>query len=138
VRTTSSRHVLIVKPVLNYQSHHVEPPAEPLFHALADATRRQMIDRLIDGPASVSELAAPLPMSLPAVLQHLQVLEAGGLVRSHKAGRVRTCSIEPAALGAAERWIAQRRRTWEERLDRLGEFLAASSPPDEPSERSEQ
>jgi DNA-binding transcriptional ArsR family regulator len=95
-----------------------------LFQALADPRRRAMIDRLTHGPASVSELARPLAMSLPAVVQHLHVLEASGLVRSHKLGRVRTCSVEPAALRAAERWIAERRAFWEESLDRLGEYLA--------------
>lgn len=94
------------------------------FQALADPSRRQMVERLSRGPASVSELAEPLAMSLPAVVQHLQVLEAGGLVRSEKVGRVRTCRIEPTALGAAERWITQRRSRWEQRLDRLGEVLA--------------
>ena len=94
------------------------------FQALADPSRRQMVERLSRGPASVSELAEPLAMSLPAVVQHLQVLEAGGLVRSEKVGRVRTCRIEPTALGAAERWITQRRSRWEQRLDRLGEGLA--------------
>ena len=83
-----------------------------------------MLERLSRGPATVSELAAPLPMSLPAVVQHLQVLEASGLVRSEKVGRVRTCRIEPQALSSAERWINQRRTTWERRLDRLGEYLA--------------
>ena len=83
-----------------------------------------MVERLSRGPATVSELAAPLPMSLPAVVQHLQVLEASGLVRSEKVGRVRTCRIEPQALGSAERWINERRTTWERRLDRLGEYLA--------------
>jgi DNA-binding transcriptional ArsR family regulator len=112
--------------MLQYREPVQQPPVESLFHALADGTRRAMIDRLIDGPASVSELAAPLPVSLPAVVQHLHVLEASGLVRSRKVGRVRTCSIEPTALSAAELWIAQRRKSWEERLDRLGEFLAAS------------
>src|ERR1700733_13958590 len=91
-----------------------------LFGALADASRRAMLDRLIRGPASVSELARPLAMSLPAVVQHLHVLEASGLVRSQKLGRVRTCSIEPAALRAAERWISGRRTAWEQNLDRLG------------------
>jgi DNA-binding transcriptional ArsR family regulator len=86
-----------------------------------------MVDRLIGGPASVSELARPLPMSLPAVVQHLHVLEASGLVRSHKHGRVRTCHIEPAALSDAERWIADRRATWEKRLDRLGEYLSETT-----------
>lgn len=95
-----------------------------LFHALADPARRGMVERLSRGPASVSELARPLAMSLPSVLQHLQVLEASGLVRSEKAGRVRTCRIEPAALSAAEGWIGQRRTAWERRFDRLGVLLA--------------
>ena len=95
-----------------------------MFTALADPSRRSMVDRLSRGPASVKELAAPLKMSLPAVLQHLQVLEASGLVRSEKAGRVRTCRIQPAALQVAEQWIADRRTGWERRLDRLGEYLA--------------
>jgi DNA-binding transcriptional ArsR family regulator len=96
-----------------------------LFQALADPSRRAMVDRLTRGPASVSELARPLQMSLPGVVQHLHVLEASGLVRSQKLGRVRTCSVEPAALRAAERWISDRRTFWEESLDRLGEYLAA-------------
>ncbi len=83
-----------------------------------------MVERLSDGPASVSELARPLAMSLSAVMQHLQVLEASGLVRSEKVGRVRTCHVEAKALGGAEDWIAQRRKSWEQRLDRLGEYLA--------------
>lgn len=94
-----------------------------MYAALADGTRRRMVDRLSRGPATVSELAAPLTMSLPAVLQHLQVLEASGLIRSEKAGRVRTCRLEPAALQAAEQWIADRRSTWARRLDRLGDYL---------------
>lgn len=97
------------------------------FQALADPTRRQMVERLSRGPASVGELARPLAMSLPAVLQHLRMLEASGLVRSEKAGRVRTCRIEPAALQAAERWIAERRVLWEARLDRLGAYLDATA-----------
>ena len=88
-----------------------------------------MIDRLLDGPASVSELARPLSISLPAVLQHLHVLEDSGVVRSHKLGRVRTCEVEPLALTTAERWISERRALWEARLDSLGAFLAAA--PDE-------
>ena len=95
-----------------------------LFQALADPARRAIVERLSRGPASVSELAKPLPMSLPAVVQHLQVLEASGLVRSEKIGRVRTCRIEPAALRVAEQWINERRASWEQRLDRLGEYLA--------------
>jgi len=94
-----------------------------LFHALADPTRRAMVERLSRGPAQVSELARPLPMSLPAALQHLGVLEAAGLVRSEKIGRVRTCRIELKALGLAEQWINARRVEWERRLDRLGEYL---------------
>jgi DNA-binding transcriptional ArsR family regulator len=94
-----------------------------VFQALADPSRRAMVERLTRGPASVSELARPLAMSLPAVVQHLQVLEASGLVRSEKTGRVRTCRIEPTALRTAERWIADRRTTWERRLDRLGDYL---------------
>ena len=97
------------------------------FQALADPTRRQMVERLTRGPASVGELARPLAMSLPAVLQHLRMLEASGLVRSEKAGRVRTCRIEPAALQAAERWIAGRRAQWGARLDRLGAYRDATA-----------
>jgi DNA-binding transcriptional ArsR family regulator len=95
-----------------------------VFQALADPTRRVMVERLSRGPASVSELAQPLAMTLPAVVQHLGVLQACGLVRSRKVGRVRTCRIEPAALRTAEDWISRRRASWERRLDRLGEFLA--------------
>lgn len=95
-----------------------------LFQALGDPTRRAIVQRLTRGPASVSDLARPLSMSLPAVVQHLQVLETSGLVRSEKVGRVRTCHIEPAALRKAEQWISARRATWERRLDRLGEYLA--------------
>ena len=105
-----------------------------VFHALADPTRRVMVERLSRGPASVSELARPLDMSLSAVVQHLQVLESSGLVRSEKAGRVRTCRIEPSALRTAEQWIAERRTAWERRLDRLGHYLAEH--PDEPGQRS--
>jgi DNA-binding transcriptional ArsR family regulator len=97
---------------------------DQVFHALADPTRRGMVERLVRGPASVSELSRPLDMSLPAVLQHLQVLEASGLVRSEKAGRVRTCRIEPDALRAAEAWVTGQRTAWETRLDRLGDYLA--------------
>ena len=94
-----------------------------LFHALADPARRAIVERLSQGPAAVSDLARPLPMSLPAAMQHLGVLEAAGLVRSEKVGRVRTCAIEPKALSLAERWINARRTEWEHRLDRLGEYL---------------
>ncbi len=99
------------------------PGLDSLFHALADPTRRAMIERLSRGPAPVSELARPLPMSLPAAMQHLGVLEAAGLVRSEKVGRVRTCSIQPATLSQAEQWINARRQEWDRRLDRLGDYL---------------
>jgi DNA-binding transcriptional ArsR family regulator len=93
------------------------------FQALADPTRRGMVERLSRGPASVSELAQPFAMSLPAIVQHLAVLEASALVRSEKVGRVRTCRMEPAALSLAEQWIGQRRADWEHRLDQLGDYL---------------
>jgi DNA-binding transcriptional ArsR family regulator len=130
-----SAHEAAVKGLGGAPSATAGAPVELLFGALSDPTRRAMIDRLIDGPASVSELAAPLHISLPAVVQQLHVLEASGLVRSRKLGRVRTCTIEPAALSVAERWIAERRRTWEQRLDRLGEYLAEHPEhPDEPEQ----
>src|SRR5262245_33159196 len=96
-----------------------------MFQALADPSRRVMVERLCRGPASVSELAKPLTMSLPAVVQHLQVLEVSGLVRSEKVGRIRTCHIEHKALRTAEQWITARRTSWERRLDRLADYLAA-------------
>jgi DNA-binding transcriptional ArsR family regulator len=97
-----------------------------VFQALADPSRRVIVERLSRGSASVSELARPLPMSLPAVVQHLQVLETSGLVRSEKIGRVRTCRLEPAALRPVEQWVGARRSSWERRLDRLGDYLAES------------
>jgi len=109
-------------------------PLDRVFQALSDPSRRVMVERLTRGPASVSELAAPLTMSLPAVVQHLHVLEKSGLVRSEKVGRVRTCQIEATALRSAEDWITERRTMWERRLDRLGEYLAEN--PDQPTERS--
>lgn len=108
--------------MLNYASD-----LDRVFQALADPGRRLMVERLSRGPASVSELGRPLEMSLAAVLQHVQVLEASGLVRSQKVGRTRTCRIDPAALRSAEDWIAGRRTMVERRLDRLGEYLAQSA-----------
>ena len=93
------------------------------FQALADPSRRRMLDQLAGGPASVSELARPLSMSLAAVLQHVQVLEGSGLVSTRKTGRVRVCSLERAALRAAEQWLADRRAVWERRLDALAAVL---------------
>jgi DNA-binding transcriptional ArsR family regulator len=98
-------------------------PVEDVFHALGDPTRRQIVERLSRGPATVSELAAPLPISLPAVVQHLRVLQDSGLVDSEKVGRVRTCRVRPATMRRAEGWIAERRAEWERRLDRLEDFL---------------
>jgi DNA-binding transcriptional ArsR family regulator len=94
------------------------------FQALADSTRRAILAELTRGPSSVSKLARPLAMSLPAVMQHLAVLEDSGLVRSVKVGRVRTCRIEPAALSLAEQWINHRRAEWERHFDQLGEYLS--------------
>jgi DNA-binding transcriptional ArsR family regulator len=111
--------------MLNYST-----PLDLVFQALADPARRIMVERLARGPASVSELAEPLTMSLPAVLQHLQVLEASGLVHSEKVGRVRTCRIENKALRTAQQWISARQDAWETRLDRLGAYLAEH--PEEP------
>jgi DNA-binding transcriptional ArsR family regulator len=98
-----------------------------VFQALADPGRRLMLERLSAGPASVSELGRPLAMSLAAVVQHVQVLEASGLVRSRKTGRTRTCSLNPAALRSAEQWISERRLLVERRLDRLGDYLAETA-----------
>jgi DNA-binding transcriptional ArsR family regulator len=93
------------------------------FHALADPSRRLIVERLARGPTSVSELAHPLSMSLSAVMQHLRVLEACSLIASEKAGRVRTCRIEPETLRQVEQWVTRQRTTWERRLDRLGDYL---------------
>jgi DNA-binding transcriptional ArsR family regulator len=105
--------------MLNYSPK----PLDTIFQALADPTRRGMIARLSRGPASVSELAEPFDMSLPAVVQHLQVLETSGLVRSEKVGRVRTCHIETRALTSAQDWIQSQRASWEARFDRLDDYL---------------
>ncbi len=94
-----------------------------IFRALADPTRRAVVHRLVRGPASVSELAAPFDMKLPTFMKHLRVLEDGGLIRSTKRGRVRTCEIQPRRLAEAEDWIAKHRAIWESRLDRLEAFL---------------
>ena len=102
---------------------------ERVFHALADPNRRAIVERLTRGSATVSDLARPLPVSLAAVIQHLQVLEASGLVRSEKVGRVRTCRIEPAGLSMAEDWIRRQRTAWEDRLDCLGDYLAEKPNP---------
>jgi DNA-binding transcriptional ArsR family regulator len=109
----------IVKQMINQPAD-----VDRILHALADPTRRQIVERLGTGPASVTALAAPLPMSLPAVVQHLRVLEDSGLIASEKVGRVRTCSLDLDRLETVQAWIAARRATWERRLDRLGDVLA--------------
>lgn len=103
--------------------HMVDHQLDRVFQALADATRRELVARLVTGPAAVKELAQPFAMSLPAVMQHLRVLESCGLVASEKAGRVRTYRLEPAGLRLAEQWLGEQRTGWEHRLDRLGGFL---------------
>ena len=105
-------------------SHRVN--IDRVFHALGDPTRRAIVERLSQGPISVSRLAEPLDVTLAAVVQHLQVLEESGLVQTEKIGRVRTCSLEPGGLSVAEKWIDDRRSMWERRLDRLGDLLAES------------
>lgn len=98
-------------------------PVEPLFHALAHPVRRQVVERLGHGACRVSELAAPFEMALPSFLQHLRLLEEAGLVRSTKAGRVRTCELVPERLAVAEHWLATQRKLWERRLDQLDATL---------------
>jgi DNA-binding transcriptional ArsR family regulator len=100
-----------------------KPDVDRIFHALGDPTRRGIMEKLSAGPISVSRLAEPLDITLAAVVQHLQILEDSGLVQTEKVGRVRTCRIEPTGLSAAEQWIADRRSTWERRLDRLDDLL---------------
>ena len=103
------------------------PPSKPtidqVFHALGDPTRRAMLETISRQPISVSHLAGPLPMTLAAVVQHLQVLEEAGLIRTEKTGRVRTCTMEPGGFKIVEKWILDRRNIWEHRLDKLGEIL---------------
>lgn len=101
-----------------------EPTIDRVFQALGDSTRRAIMEKLSEGPVSVSQLAEPFGITLAAVVQHVQILEECGLVHTEKPGRVRTCRIEPAGLQVAAQWIADRRSLWERRLDRLAEFLA--------------
>jgi len=110
--------------MLNYQ-------LDKAFAALADPARRAMVERLVQGPATVSELAKPLPMSLPAAMLHLKVLEESGLVTSQKLGRVRTCRIDARVLSQAEQWVGERRQMWERSLDRLGAYLDQTKPEDQ-------
>ncbi len=99
-----------------------------IFHALGDPTRRAIVEKLSEGPVSISQLALPLVMTLAAVVQHVQILEESGLVRTEKTGRVRTCRMEPAGLSLMEQWIRERRATWEHRFDRLAELLSEPEP----------
>lgn len=113
-------HGIILSNMTNYL-----PRLAPVFHALADPTRGAVVARLAAGPASVGELAEPFAMALPTFLQHLKVLEAAGVVRSEKRGRVRMVRIVAAPLAEAEDWLARRRREWEAKLDRLQAFVEA-------------
>ena len=115
---TGASNIQILKDVLKYLDQ-----LDRTFHALADRSRRAMVERLVRGPASVSELARPFEMTLPAVVQHLAVLESAGIVTSEKVGRVRTYQLAPDALSVCGAWIGEQRLPAERRLDRLGEFL---------------
>ena len=114
--------MLILKQMLNNKA------LDLAFQALGDPTRRALVERLAAGPATVSDLAGPLPMSLPGVMLHLKVLEQSGLIQSEKRGRVRTCRVNPAMLSQAEHWVAERRAMWERGFDRLGQFLDEEKP----------
>lgn len=96
---------------------------DAVFDALSDPTRRQVIQRLGQGPASVGELAEPFPMTLPSFLKHLRALEASGLIHTAKTGRVRTCTLDRGRLALVDDWLAEQRRLWEDRTDRLEQFL---------------
>jgi DNA-binding transcriptional ArsR family regulator len=106
-----------------------------VYHALSDRTRRAIVERLTRGDAPVSELAQPMAMSLAAVVQHVQALEASGLIRTTKTGRVRMCSLDRDVLADAERWLTQRRDFWERNLDRLAEALGEAAPSPKPPRR---
>jgi DNA-binding transcriptional ArsR family regulator len=123
----------ILKHVLNDMAG---PDLDRVFHALADPGRRLMLERLGRGPASVSELARPLSMSLAAVVQHVQILETSGLVRTQKIGRTRTCSLNPVTLRSAEHWMSERRTLVERRLDRLGDYLTETVDPAAPGDQA--
>ncbi len=110
-------------PTATAQSPDWAPVLDPTFRALADPTRLAVVERLCHGPASMTEIAAPLPMKLPSVLKHLDILENAGLLKSEKRGRVRTYSVVPEKLRMAEHWLEKQRRIWENRLDRLDAYL---------------
>jgi DNA-binding transcriptional ArsR family regulator len=94
-----------------------------IFQALADPTRRAVLQRLGDGPASVGDLAKPFPMALPSFMKHIRLLESSGLIRTHKEGRVRSCKINGKRLSTAETWLSEQRALWEGRADRLEQFV---------------
>ena len=100
-----------------------DPGLDQLFHALADPTRRAIVERLMRGPASVGELAQPFAMALPSLMTHLRRLEDAGLIETRKDGRVRTCAVVPAALAPAQDWLTEQRAQWEGRLDRLDTYV---------------
>ena len=106
------------------------PNIDRVFHALGDANRRAMLERLSPGPLSVSRLAEPFAMSLAAVVQHLQILEEAGLVKTEKLGRVRSCRVEASGLHAAEAWLRARRPEWDRKLDRLVDVLEETDEPE--------
>ena len=108
-----------------------DPTLNALFHALADPTRRQILGRLMEGPAPVTVLAEPLDIALPSVMQHLKKLEDGGLITTEKRGRTRICAANPQALSTASDWLARQRAVWEGRLDRLEAYLAETEDSDE-------
>lgn len=106
--------------------NHMDNNLHIRFQAMGDPTRLAVIERLLKGPASVSDLAAPFDMALPAFTKHLGVLERAGLVTSEKTGRVRTCRVNPAALSEIDRWLTDRRALWTARLDGLDAYLNAN------------
>jgi DNA-binding transcriptional ArsR family regulator len=112
----------ILKSMLNQIS------VDQVFHAFGDPTRRKLVEQLSQGPVAANDLAKPLGITLAAVVQHLQVLERSGIIRTQKVGRVRTCHLDPTGFTVAAQWIDERRSLWERRLDRLGAILAEDEP----------
>ena len=107
-----------------------QTPLDSVFHALADPTRRAVVSRLLKGAAPVKRLSEPFEMGLPAFLKHLSVLEASGLIHTEKQGRVRTCRVDAERLAAAEGWLSQQRAIWQDRTDRLANFVESQIPPE--------
>ncbi|HTM81067.1 metalloregulator ArsR/SmtB family transcription factor [Asticcacaulis sp.] len=107
----------------NYQTS-----LDAAFHALADPTRRAVLSRLAQGPAPVTELAAPFDMGLPSFMKHLNILQTDGLISSEKVGRVRTCRVNAEKLAAAETWLSEQRALWQARTDRLADYVETQMP----------